>query len=451
MRTSDLLLLHARWILPVEPVGVVLDYHSVVIQDGRILDVLPSAAAIQRYPTVSSLTFDRHVLIPGLVNAHTHAAMALLRGLSDDLPLMTWLTKHIWPAEARWVNPDFVRDGTLLAAAEMLSSGITCFNDMYFFPEEAAEAAVAVGIRACVGLIVLDFPTVWAANADGYLVRAAEVHERLRHIPLIRTLLAPHAPYTVSDAPLAQVRVLSETLDLPVHIHLHETATEIEQAVATSGERPLARLARLGLLSSRLMAVHMTQLTEEEIVTCANTKVHVVHCPESNLKLASGFCPVARLQAAGVNVALGTDGAASNNDLDLFSEMRTAALLAKAVAGNTAVLPAHEALYLATLAGAKALGMAGEIGSIVPGKAADLVAVDLSGVATEPVYHPASALVYAASRTAVTDVWVAGRQVVRNRILLTVDTAEILNRARNWGHRIAEKDNPISAIHTTDH
>ncbi|CAK0743068.1 5-methylthioadenosine/S-adenosylhomocysteine deaminase [Gammaproteobacteria bacterium] len=440
MRETDILLLHARWVLPVDPAGMVLDYHSVVIQGGRILDVLPSSVAIQRYPAVPSRSLDRHVLIPGLVNAHTHAAMTLLRGLSDDLPLMTWLTEHIWPAEARWVDPDFVRDGTALAAAEMLSSGITCFNDMYFFPEEAAEAAVTVGIRASVGLIVLDFPTAWATNADHYLTRAVEVHMRLRHVPLIRTTLAPHAPYTVSDAPLAQVQTLSERLDLPIHIHLHETATEVEQAVAAHGERPLARLARLGLLSPHLLAVHMTQLTEDEIATCAKAKIHVVHCPESNLKLASGFCPVENLQAAGINVALGTDGAASNNDLDLFSEMRTAALLAKAVSGNAAALPAHAALYLATLAGAKALGMADEIGSIVPGKAADLVAVDLSGVATEPVYHPASALVYAASRNAVTDVWVAGHQVVRDRILVTVDTNEILNRARQWGARISEKD-----------
>ncbi|CAK0779953.1 5-methylthioadenosine/S-adenosylhomocysteine deaminase [Gammaproteobacteria bacterium] len=440
MRESDLLLLHARWVLPVEPTGVVLDHHSVVIQDDRILDVLPSAIATQRYAGTPSLSFAHHVLIPGLVNTHTHAAMVLLRGLSDDLPLMTWLNEHIWPAEARWVSPDFVRDGTLLAAAEMLSSGITCFNDMYFFPEETAEAAVTAGIRACVGLIVLDFPTAWAANADDYLARARAVHERLCAIPLIRTTLAPHAPYTVSDDPLAQVRVLSEKLDLPVHIHLHETATEVEQAVAGNGVRPLARLARLGLLSPRLVAVHMTQLTEEEIAICADTQLQVVHCPESNLKLASGFCPVARLRAAGVNVALGTDGAASNNDLDLFSEMRTAALLAKAVAGDAAALPAHDALHLATLAGARALGMATEIGSLVPGKAADVVAVDLSGPATEPVYHPASALVYAATRTAVTDVWVAGRQVVRNRLLTTLDTTEILTRARAWGSRIAEQD-----------
>lgn len=442
MRASDYLILHARWVLPVEPSGMVLDHHAVVIASGRILDILPSAVAYERYPAAPCLSFAHHVLIPGLVNAHTHASMALLRGLADDLPLMTWLNEHIWPAEARWVSPDFVRDGTLLAAAEMLSSGTTCFNDMYFFPEETAAAAVTAGIRACVGLIVLDFPTAWATNAEDYLARAVEVHERLRHGTLIRTTLAPHAPYTVSDNSLTRVRVLSESLDLPIHIHVHETAAEVVRAVAENGERPLTRLARLGLLSPRLIAVHMTQLTEEEITACAQSQLQVIHCPESNLKLASGFCPVANLLAAGVNVALGTDGAASNNDLDLLSEMRMAALLAKAVVGDATALSAHNALHLATLAGARALGMASEIGSIVPGKAADLVAIDLSGVATEPVYHPTSALVYAASRTAVTDVWVAGRHVVRDRTLTTMNINEILSRVREWREYILPRPIP---------
>ena len=440
--TPDLSVLHARWILPVEPAGVVLDDYSLVMQDGRIVDVLPSFVATQRYPGAPALSLDRHALIPGLVNTHTHAAMALLRGFSDDLPLMDWLTKHIWPAEARWVGPDFVHEGTLLAAAEMLLSGTTCFNDMYFFPEEAAKAAVTAGIRACIGLIVLDFPTAWAVDAEDYLRRALAVHERLHHLPLIRTAFAPHAPYTVSDAALERVRILAEALDIPIHMHVHETLDEVQQAMAAHhGERPLARLARLGLLSSRLMAVHMTQLTAEEITLCADANVQVVHCPESNLKLASGFCPVARLRAAGINVALGTDGAASNNDLDLLGEMRTAALLAKAVAGDAAALNAHEALSLATLGGAKALGMAQEIGSLVPGKAADIVAVDLSGLATEPTYHAISALVYSATRTAVTDVWVDGRQVVQNRKLTTLDSRAVLAQARAWGQRIAEQEN----------
>ena len=429
-------LLHARWVLPVEPAGVVFEHYAVVIRGDRIVDLLPSAVATERYPTAIPVFLPQHVLIPGLINAHTHAAMVLLRGLSDDLPLMTWLREHIWPAEARWVDPDFVRDGTLHAAAEMLLGGTTCFNDMYFFPEEAAEAAVTAGIRACVGLIVLDFPTAWAANADGYLARAEQVHARLQSLPGIRTILAPHAPYTVSDAPFRQVQALAQGLDIPIHMHVHETVAEIEQSLSAYGERPLTRLARLGLLSPRLIAVHMTQLTDSEIVTCAMQGVHIVHCPESNLKLASGFCPVTRLRAAGINVALGTDGAASNNDLDLLSEMRTAALLGKAVSGDAAALPAHDALHLATLAGACALGMEATIGSLIPGKAADVVAVDLSGIAAEPIYHPVSALVYATARTAVTDVWVAGRRVVQNRTLTTLDLDKVLATTRSWAGQI---------------
>ncbi len=440
MQASDLFLLRARWVLPIEPAGVVLSDHSVVIQGDRILDILPSAVAPTHYPSAVVVPLEDHVLIPGLVNAHTHAAMTLLRGLSDDLPLMTWLTEHIWPAEARFVGPEFVRDGTTLAAAEMLLSGTTCFNDMYFFPEEAAEAAVATGIRASIGLIVLDLGTRWARNAKEYLERATVMHERLANRPLIRTTLAPHAPYTVSDTALLQVRELAAEWDVPIHMHVHETATEVTQSLATHNERPLARLQRLGLLSSRLLAVHMTQLTPAEIVLCARSGVQVVHCPESNLKLASGFCPVMRLRAAGIKLAIGTDGAASNNDLDMLGELRTAALLAKAVSGDPRTLSADDALRLATLGGAEALGMGREIGSIVPGKAADLVAVNLAHVATTPVYRAVSALVYAANRSAVSDVWVAGQRVVQDGALTTMDITDVLARAHAWGERIAEKD-----------
>lgn len=436
MSAADCFIIQARWILPVEPAGATFQNYSVVVRDGLILEVLPSQEAAQKYPAIPSLAFNHHVLIPGLVNTHTHAAMSLLRGLADDLPLMTWLNKHIWPTEAKWVNAEFVYDGTLLAAAEMLLSGTTCFNDMYFFPEETANAATLAGIRACIGLIVLNFPTAWATNADHYLERALNVHDKLFHLPLIKTALAPHAPYTVADAPLIKIAKISQDLNVPIHIHVHETKDEINNALAANGERPLNRLARLGLLSPRLIAVHMTQLTAADIKICADHQIQVVHCPESNLKLASGFCPVAHLRAAGVNVALGTDGAASNNDLDLLAEMRTAALLAKSVAGDASALPAYDALHLATLGGAQALGIANKIGSIVSGKAADLVAVDLSGVATEPVYHPVSALVYAASRTAVTDVWIAGKHVVRERTITTLNINEILAKARIWQQRI---------------
>ncbi len=430
-------LLNARWIVPVEPEGLILDHHALAIQDGRILAILPREEAAARFSAELCLNLDRHVLIPGLINAHTHASMTLLRGLADDLPLLSWLREHIWPAEARWVNPEFVRDGTRLAIAEMLRGGVTCFNDMYFFPETTATVARECGMRACVGLIALDFPTAYARNFDEYLNKGLELHARLQADPLVRTAFAPHAPYTVSAPALERIGQLAADLELPVHIHVHETATEVAQFQAQHGCRPLARLEQLGLLSPRLLAVHMTQLEAAEIERLARAGVHVAHCPESNLKLASGFCPTARLDAAGVNVALGTDGAASNNDLDLLGELRTAALLGKGVAGDAAALPAARMLRMATLNGARALGLAGETGSLEPGKAADVVAVNLGLPETEPVYQPVSQLVYTASRHQVSDVWVAGRRLLADRRLTTLDPDEAVRRARDWRRKIA--------------
>ncbi len=428
-------LIHAAWIAPVEPADALLENHAVAIRDGRIVAILPAdeTAPVSAGRTVR---LDRHILIPGLVNAHTHAAMSLMRGLADDLPLMTWLQEHIWPAEQQHVSAGFVFDGTLLACAEMIRSGTTCFNDMYFFPEEAARAVDQAGLRAVMGLIVIDFPSAWARDAEDYLHKGIALHDELRGHARIRTAFAPHAPYSVADGPLARIVTLAEELDLPIHMHVHETATEVEQSLKEHDRRPIERLDELGLLGPRLVAVHMTQLTEAEIAHCAERGVHVVHCPESNLKLASGFCPAARLREAGLNVALGTDGAASNNDLDLLGEMRSAALLGKGVAGDAAALPAHAVLEMATLAGARALGLDDEIGSLVPGKSADLVAVRLDDLETSPVYHPLSQLVYAAGREHVTDVWVAGQQLLRDRALTTLDEAELLGRARHWREKL---------------
>ena len=429
-------LIHARWVIPVEPDQVVHEHYAVAIHEGRILALLPSTDAEQRYAAGTVHRLDTHALIPGLINAHTHGAMTLLRGLADDLPLMEWLHHHIWPAEQRWVSEEFVHDGTLLAVAEMLRGGTTCFNDMYFFPDVTARVCSDAGMRASVGLIVLDFPSAWAGSADEYLSKGIELHDALHGDALIRTAFAPHAPYTVSDAPLLRIQTYVNELEIPVHMHVHETADEVRQSVDATGERPIARLERLGLLSPYLVAVHMTQLEDEEIALVAERGVHVVHCPESNLKLASGFCPVHRLHQAGVNLALGTDGAASNNDLNMFSETRTAALLAKAVAADAAALPAHAALRMATLNGAKALGMEQLTGSLEPGKAADLVAVTLDGIETQPVYHPLSQLVYATGRDKVTDVWVAGRHLLNRRELTTIDEQQVLERTRQWRDRI---------------
>ncbi len=430
-------LIHARWVIPVEPDTGALQHHSVAIEDGRISAILPTAEARQFYQAQTEHELEKHALIPGLINAHTHASMSLLRGIADDLPLMDWLQHHIWPAEQKWVNEQFIQDGTRLAIAEMLRSGTTCFNDMYFFPEVSARAAAAAGIRACIGMILIDFPTSYAENPDEYFARGLAMHDEYRHHPLIRCAFAPHAPYTVSDQPLRRVQVLSDELDLPVHMHVHESIGEIEQDIAGHGERPLTRLDRLGLLSGSLVAVHMTHLLDEEIHRLAESGTNVVHCPESNLKLASGFCPVQKLLDAGVNVALGTDGAASNNDLDLLGEIRTAALLAKAVHEDASALPAHTALRMATLNGAIALGMADEIGSIVPGKWADLTAVNLGALETSPLYDPVSQLVYAAGREQVSDVWVAGQHLLRSRQLTQLDEDELINRAAEWQERIA--------------
>jgi 5-methylthioadenosine/S-adenosylhomocysteine deaminase len=433
------LVIHADWVLPVDAADRTLARHSVAVEHGRIAAVVPRTDAEQQIDAAHVVDLPGHVLIPGLINAHTHSPMTLLRGLADDLPLMTWLHEHIWPAEGRWVDQEFVADGTRLAALEMLRGGVTCFNDMYFYPEVTARVAAEAGMRVFAGMIVVDFPTRYAETADEYLHRGLALHEQYRGHALVRAAFAPHSPYAVSEAPLKRVRTLADELEVPIHIHLHETRDEIVQSLREHGERPLARLDRLGMTGPQLVGIHMTQLEDPEIERLAETGSHVVHCPESNLKLASGFCPVARLIDAGVNVALGTDGAASNNDLNLLAEMRTAALLAKGVAGSAAAVPAEAALRMATINGARALGIDGEVGSLEPGKSADIVAVDLSNPHTQPLYHACSQMVYAASSNQVTQVWVGGRQVVRDSEVLTLDRDEILGAARDWQERIREE------------
>lgn len=431
-------LINARWIIPVEPAGVVLEHHALAIRGHQIIDLLPQAEAQRRYQaqTVHSLT--EHALIPGLINSHTHLGMSLLRGYADDMPLMRWLTEHIWPAEERHASTDFVRDGSLLGLAELLRGGVTCVNDMYFFPEITAAAATQLRMRATVGAPLISFPSAYARTPEEYVEKGLALHDAYQNHPLIRTAFAPHAPYTVSDSQLARVRVLADELDIPIHMHIHETADEVERSVAETGMRPLARLHKLGLLSPALIGVHFTQLTEDEIELLAATGVHAVHCPHSNLKLASGFCPVAALHAAGVNLAIGTDSAASNNSLDMFSELRTTALLAKAVAGDAAAIPAQTALELATINGARALGLADQIGSLLPGKDADITAVQLDNIENEPLYDPISQLVYASSRQQVSDVWIAGRRLLASRHITSLNIEQLIGKARHWRGKIAE-------------
>lgn len=432
-------LISARWVVPIEPEGLVLENHSVAVHEGRILDVLPDAAAHERYHASEHISLGQHVLLPGLVNAHTHAAMSLMRGLADDLPLMTWLKDHIWPAEAKHVSPEFVYDGTLLACAEMLRGGITCFNEMYFFPEAAARAALACRMRAAIGIIALDFPTPYASDPEDYLNKGLATRDALRDEPLLTFCMAPHAPYTVSDRSLSRILMIADELDLPLHMHVHETRDEIEQSLAQFKVRPLQRLLDLGLVSPRLIAVHSVHVTEQEIAMLARHGASVAHCPSSNLKLASGFAPVAAMLSEGVNLALGTDGAASNNRLDMFQEMRTAALLAKAVAGKADAMPAHQALACATLNGARAMGLDAVIGSLVPGKYADLCAVSLSGLEVSPCYDPVSHLVYAAGREHVTHVWVNGELLVSQGRLTQQDVSEFDKRILLWQNNLAKE------------
>lgn len=435
MTTQVDTLLHARWIIPVDQQRSVLENHSVVIDQGKILHILPTEEAKQLFSSQKTHQLDDHVLMPGLINAHGHAAMSLFRGLADDLPLMTWLEKHIWPAEGKWVSPEFVRDGTRLAIAEMLKSGTTCFSDMYFFPDVCAEVATEQKIRAQVCCPILDFPTPWAANAEEGIHKAIEVNTSFRHNPLVTVAFGPHAPYTVSDEPLKQVASYQEKLQIPVQMHVHETAFEVAEAEKSS-LRPVARLEKLGLLGPHFQAVHMTQVSDEDLAILEKYQVNVVHCPESNLKLASGFCPTNKLQQAGINIALGTDGAASNNDLDMFGEMQVAALLAKAESGDAAALPAYEAIAMATINGAKALGLDHITGSIETGKAADLVALDMGQLETHPIYNPVSQLVYTRMADKVRHVWVNGELLVRDGLLTQFDTDNMKQKAREWGEKI---------------
>jgi len=429
-------LIHASWVIPVEPENKVYENSAIAINDGCILEILSSEQARKKYKSSQTHHLDDHALIPGFINTHTHSPMSLLKGLADDLNLMEWLQKFIWPAEEKWVSSKFVRDGAELSIIEMIRGGTTCFNDMYYFPEEVARVASQVGMRACVGLIILDFPSNWAGNADEYLHKGLEVHDQLRDNALITTAFAPHAPYTVSDGQLEKILMYANELDIQIHMHVHETAHEVTQAVEQHGKRPLKRLAELGLVSPRLMAVHMTQLSNEEIRLVAKNNAHVIHCPESNLKLASGFCPVGSLVETNVNVALGTDGAASNNDADMFGEMRTAALLAKAIIKDASVIPASYALKMATLNGAKALGIDNITGSLTQGKAADITAVYLGDPETQPLYNPVSQLVYSCGRDKVTNVWVAGKQLLKNRALTTIDEKAVLSKIRFWRDNI---------------
>ncbi len=431
-------LISPRWCVPVRPAGDALLEHAVIVTDGRIVDVLPIAEARTKYQPSVTLERPDHILIPGFVNAHSHAAMTLMRGLADDMPLEIWLNKAIWPAEKRWLSEEMVRDGTELAIAEMLRGGVTCFSDQYFFPETVAESSVDLHMRVNVGTPIIEFPTVWASTLSESLSKGSDlVHDAYADHPLVTSCFAPHSTYALSDEGFHDLRVIADQLDLPIQIHLHETSTEINNSLRDTGKRPFERLESLGFVNSTLLAVHAIHMNDEEITKMADAGVSIAHCPKSNLKLASGVAPVVAYKDAGITVGLGTDGAASNNTLDMLSEMRTAALLAKASAEDAAALSASDALAMATLDSATALGLGGEIGSIETGKWADLACIDLSPLHSQPVYDPVSQLVYTAGCDQVSDVWVAGRHQVENGKLAHIDTDSIRARANEWRQRFA--------------
>lgn len=431
MKQNVDLIIVPGWIIPVEPAGV-LSGHAVAVKDGAIVAVLPTPDMQARYLADETIELPGQVLIPGLINLHVHSAMSPMRGFADDLPLMNWLQHRIWPAEKQHLSEEFVRDGTLLAAAEMLSGGTTCCNDMYFFPQAAAASFLEAGMRATLGMIVLEFPSAYAADADDYLARGLHIRDTLKDEPLLSFSFAPHAPYTISDATYRRIGTLADQLGLTIHTHIHETEDEIQDSLTRYGVRPLERLAQLGLLGPHFIGVHAIHLTDAEIDTLAQFNCHIAHCSSSNLKLGCGIAPVAQLLKAGVNVGLGTDSAASNNRLDLFAEMRLAALLAKGASQDAAVFPASAVLRAATLSAARALNLDHLIGSLAPGKRADMVAVDLSALHHQPVYDPLSHLIYVAGREDVTQVWVDGQLRVDNRRLTRLDPENLRARATYW-------------------
>ena len=431
-------LIFADWIIPVVPRNTVMTNAAIAIEGSRIVALMSAEEAITAIDAKKTITLKNQVLIPGLVNTHGHIAMSLLRGIADDIPLKQWLEERIWPLESKYVSAPFVNDGSTLAIAEMIRSGTTCFADMYFFPEEVAKVATAVGIRTQLACPILDFPTPWAQNPEEYISKTTELHDRYRHSELVHTAFGPHAPYSVADGPLETIRTLADELDIPIHMHVHETAQEVHDAVKTSGKRPLTRLAELNLISPRLVCVHTTSLIEEEMTMLAELGAHVVHCPESNLKLASGFCEVAKLLDHGVNVALGTDGGASNNDLDMFGEMHTAAILAKAVAGDASAVSAHQTLQMATINGAQAMGLAQNIGSLEVGKFADITAIDLDELNTLPMHNAASHIVYAANSRQVTHVWCAGQMLLENGQHKTLNIPQLRETTLKWQRRFKD-------------
>ena len=431
------LLLHCRWLIPIIPENQVMEDCSIAINAGRIVDLLPKSQARQQFSATEEVVLDRHMVMPGLVNAHCHSAIRLLRGRSDDLPFQAWLEKHTCSTESLLTDPDFIRDSSALAIAEMIKTGTTCFAEMYCFSELIVDVIRNAGIRSQLSFAVHDGPTPYAKDASEHIHRGLTLYDNMGNHPLIKVACAPQAPNNISDTVMKQLATFANELDLPVHIHCHENASEIAESLTKWGCRPLQRLNDTGLLLPQTQLVHMAQISPEDKALLEQTNSSVIHCPEANLKLANGFCPVTQLTQAGINVGLGTEGAASNNDLDLFGELKTACLVAKAVGGDTQALSAHSALRLATINGARALGWDREIGSLEVGKYADIIALEIDSIAQQPLYNPASQLVYGQSGSQVTHSWVAGQSLLMDKKLLALNERNLIQSAKDWGSKIA--------------
>ena len=432
------LIVEARWLAVLNAEYELLENYAVVVHAQTIVDIQPVSEVRRHYIAKEYFNLDEHILIPGLINLHTHAAMNLMRGIADDLPLMQWLNQYIWPTERAVVFDEYVKDASLHACAEMLAGGVTCFNDMYFYPSATAVAVNQSGMRASLGLVITEFATNYASDADDYLQKGFEAHDSWRNNPMISSVIAPHAPYTVSDKTFEKVLTYAEQLGLGIHTHLHETRNEISQSEAEFGVRPIQRLAALGLLGPGFLAAHGVHLLPQEMDLLNEYGCHIAHCPTSNLKLGSGIAPVSALIAQQVNVGLGTDGAASNNRLDMFAEMRMAALLAKGATEDPTVLSAHQVLKMATINAAKALGLDEKIGSIKIGKQADICAVKLSDLMVSPCYDPISHLVYTCGREHVTHTWVAGELKYSNGIYANIEPMELKEIVKKWQPKLVQ-------------
>jgi len=414
----------------------IYDPGAVAVDGGAIVGLGACGEVERAYRGRERIDASGRLVMPGLINAHTHAPMTLFRGIADDLPLETWLHDYIWPAEAKWLSPDFVRLGTQLAAAEMIRSGTVLFCDMYFFEDDIAEVCKEAGLRVVVGGALVDFPNANYKTPEEGIKCAEELLCKWNNDSLVVPSIQPHSPYAASSELMQQGKALADQYDAPYLLHVSETQSEVRESIEKYGRTPVGRLADLGVLGPTTVAIHGVHLTDEDIELLAQYDAGVVHCPESQLKLASGLTPVPKLLEAGVKVGLGTDGAASNNDLDMFGEMATAARVHKMIAGDPTVVNARQALGMATLEAARVLGLEDRLGSLEVGKQGDMLVLDLDAPHLVPMYNVTSHLVYAAHSSDVRTVIIDGRVVMRDRELLTLDESDIFARAREMARQI---------------